>query len=153
MTMAMQAVSSRPQGGPKVLRIGVIQGDKMVEERIIRRREVSVDFSVTGADSASDVDWRERGRRRQKQEQVLAVVAEASTAVKSLFSIATLAPSMVWPVAIEKTVVCSRPSALFHSTPRSVSWMSACAPGRFWPASVPASGWPSTARPSSSSSN
>ena len=39
MTMAMQAVSSRPQGGPKVLRIGVIQGDKMVEERIIRRRE------------------------------------------------------------------------------------------------------------------
>ncbi len=39
MTMAMQAVSARPQGGPKVLRIGVIQGDKMVEERIVRRRE------------------------------------------------------------------------------------------------------------------
>jgi TonB family protein len=38
MTMAMQAVAVRPQG-PKVLRIGVIQGDKMVEERIIRRRE------------------------------------------------------------------------------------------------------------------
>ena len=38
MTMAMQAVSARPSG-PKVLRIGVIQGDKMVEERIIRRRE------------------------------------------------------------------------------------------------------------------
>ncbi|MBX7190892.1 MAG: TonB family protein [Sandaracinaceae bacterium] len=38
MTMAMQAVSTRP-AGPKVLRIGVIQGDKMVEERIIRRRE------------------------------------------------------------------------------------------------------------------
>lgn len=38
MTMAMQAVAIRPSG-PKVLRIGVIQGDKMVEERIIRRRE------------------------------------------------------------------------------------------------------------------
>ncbi len=38
MTMAMQAVSTRP-AGPKVLRIGVIQGDKMVEERIVRRRE------------------------------------------------------------------------------------------------------------------
>jgi TonB family protein len=38
MTMAMQAVAVRPSG-PKVLRIGVIQGDKMVEERIIRRRE------------------------------------------------------------------------------------------------------------------
>lgn len=39
MTMAMQAVSARPNSGPKVLRIGVIQGDKMVEERIVRRRE------------------------------------------------------------------------------------------------------------------
>lgn len=38
MTMAMQAVAVRPSG-PKVLRIGVIHGDKMVEERIIRRRE------------------------------------------------------------------------------------------------------------------
>jgi TonB family protein len=38
MTMAMQAVQARPSG-PKVLRIGVIQGDKMVEERIIRTRE------------------------------------------------------------------------------------------------------------------
>ncbi len=38
MTMAMQAVAVRP-AGPKVLRIGVIQGDKMIEERIIRRRE------------------------------------------------------------------------------------------------------------------
>jgi len=38
MTMAMQAVSSRP-AGPKVLRIGLIQGDKIVEERIIRKRE------------------------------------------------------------------------------------------------------------------
>lgn len=38
MTMAMQAVQARPTG-PKVLRIGVIQGDKMVEERIIRSRE------------------------------------------------------------------------------------------------------------------
>ncbi len=36
--MAMQAVQARP-AGPKVLRIGVIQGDKMVEERIIRSRE------------------------------------------------------------------------------------------------------------------
>jgi TonB family protein len=38
MTMAMQAVQARPTG-PKVLRIGVIQGDKMIEERIIRSRE------------------------------------------------------------------------------------------------------------------
>lgn len=38
MTMAMQAVQARPSG-PKVLRIGVIQGDKMIEERIIRSRE------------------------------------------------------------------------------------------------------------------
>ena len=38
MTMAMQAVASRPVG-PKVLRIGLIQGDKIVEERIIRKRE------------------------------------------------------------------------------------------------------------------
>lgn len=38
MTMAMQAVSIRPTG-PKVLRIGIIQGGKIVEERVIRRRE------------------------------------------------------------------------------------------------------------------
>ncbi|MBK8169300.1 MAG: TonB family protein [Sandaracinaceae bacterium] len=39
MTMAMQAVQVGPQAGPKVLRIGVIQGGKIVEERIIRKRE------------------------------------------------------------------------------------------------------------------
>jgi TonB family protein len=38
MTMAMQAVNV-PTSGPKVLRIGVIQGGKIIEERIIRRRE------------------------------------------------------------------------------------------------------------------
>ncbi len=38
MTMAMQAVQNRPSG-PKVLRIGLIQGGKIVEERIIRTRE------------------------------------------------------------------------------------------------------------------
>ena len=38
MTMAMQAVSVRPTG-PKVLRIGIIQAGKIVEERVIRRRE------------------------------------------------------------------------------------------------------------------
>jgi TonB family protein len=38
MTMAMQAVNVVPTG-PKVLRIGVIQGGKIVEERIIRKRE------------------------------------------------------------------------------------------------------------------
>lgn len=38
MTMAMQAVQVRASG-PKVLRIGVIQGGKIVEERIIRQRE------------------------------------------------------------------------------------------------------------------
>lgn len=38
MTMAMQAVQQRPTG-PKVLRIGLIQGGKIVEERIIRKRE------------------------------------------------------------------------------------------------------------------
>ncbi|HKU38257.1 MAG TPA: hypothetical protein VJR89_08920, partial [Polyangiales bacterium] len=38
MTMAMQAVSLRPTG-PKVLRIGIIQSGKIVEERVIRRRE------------------------------------------------------------------------------------------------------------------
>lgn len=38
MTMAMQAVQVRPSG-PKVLRIGVIQGGKIVEERIVRQRE------------------------------------------------------------------------------------------------------------------
>jgi TonB family protein len=38
MTMAMQAVNIKPIG-PKVLRIGVIQGGKIVEERVIRKRE------------------------------------------------------------------------------------------------------------------
>ena len=38
MTMAMQAVQTR-QSGPKVLRVGVIQAGKIVEERIIRKRE------------------------------------------------------------------------------------------------------------------
>jgi len=38
MTMAMQAVNIKPIG-PKVLRIGVIQGGKIVEERIVRKRE------------------------------------------------------------------------------------------------------------------
>jgi TonB family protein len=38
MTMAMQAVNI-PQVGPKVLRIGVIQGGKIIEERIVRKRE------------------------------------------------------------------------------------------------------------------
>jgi TonB family protein len=38
MTVAMQAVQIRPTG-PKVLRIGLIQGGKIGEERIIRRRE------------------------------------------------------------------------------------------------------------------
>ena len=38
MTMAMEAVQTRPSG-PKVLRIGLIQGGKIVEERIIRKRE------------------------------------------------------------------------------------------------------------------
>jgi outer membrane biosynthesis protein TonB len=45
MTMAMRAVDV-PTTGPKVLRIGVIQSGKIVEERIIRRREtVSVGSS------------------------------------------------------------------------------------------------------------
>jgi TonB family protein len=38
MTMAMQAVNIKPVG-PKVLRIGVIQGGKIIEERIVRKRE------------------------------------------------------------------------------------------------------------------
>ena len=38
MTVAMQAVNIKPIG-PKVLRIGVIQGGKIVEERVIRKRE------------------------------------------------------------------------------------------------------------------
>ncbi len=38
MTMAMQAVQVKPTG-PKVLRIGVIQGGKIIEERIVRKRE------------------------------------------------------------------------------------------------------------------
>jgi TonB family protein len=38
MTMAMQAVAVRPSG-PKVLRIGMIQGGKIVEERVLRKRE------------------------------------------------------------------------------------------------------------------
>ncbi len=37
MTMAMQAVKT--VSGPKVLRIGVIQGGKIIEERIIRNRD------------------------------------------------------------------------------------------------------------------
>lgn len=45
MTMAMQAVATKPSG-PKVLRIGLIQAGKIVEERIIRNREtVSVGTS------------------------------------------------------------------------------------------------------------
>jgi TonB family protein len=38
MTVAMQAVNIKPIG-PKVLRIGVIQGGKIIEERIVRKRE------------------------------------------------------------------------------------------------------------------
>jgi TonB family protein len=38
MTMAMQAVDIKP-AGPKVLRIGIIQSGKIIEERIIRKRE------------------------------------------------------------------------------------------------------------------
>ncbi len=38
MTMAMQAVQIKPSG-PKVLRIGLIQGGRIVEERVIRKRE------------------------------------------------------------------------------------------------------------------
>lgn len=38
MTMAMQAVQVKPTG-PKVLRVGVIQNGRIVEERIIRKRE------------------------------------------------------------------------------------------------------------------
>ena len=46
MTMAMRAVQVTPPSGPKVLRIGLIQGGKIVEERIVRRREtVSVGTS------------------------------------------------------------------------------------------------------------
>ncbi|MEM9191733.1 MAG: energy transducer TonB, partial [Myxococcota bacterium] len=45
MTMAMRAVQQNPSG-PKVLRIGLIQDGKIVEERIVRRREtVSVGTS------------------------------------------------------------------------------------------------------------
>ncbi|HEX5659877.1 MAG TPA: energy transducer TonB, partial [Polyangiales bacterium] len=46
MTQAMQAVSVK-QVGPKVLRIGVIQNGKIVEERIIRKRET---VSVGGSE-------------------------------------------------------------------------------------------------------
>src|SRR5690606_27619397 len=38
MTMAMQAANLRPTG-PTVRRIGVMQGGKIVEERIVRKRE------------------------------------------------------------------------------------------------------------------
>jgi TonB family protein len=38
MTVAMQAVNIKPIG-PKVLRIGVIQAGKIIEERIVRKRE------------------------------------------------------------------------------------------------------------------
>lgn len=45
MTVAMQAVQLKP-AGPKVLRIGLIQGGKIIEERIVRTREtVSVGTS------------------------------------------------------------------------------------------------------------
>jgi TonB family protein len=45
MTMAMQAVQLK-NTGPKVLRIGLIQGGKIIEERVIRKREtVSVGSS------------------------------------------------------------------------------------------------------------
>ncbi|MCB9604644.1 MAG: energy transducer TonB, partial [Sandaracinus sp.] len=39
MTMAMNAVAMKAPGGPKVLRVGLIQDGKIVEERIIRKRE------------------------------------------------------------------------------------------------------------------
>lgn len=39
MTMAMNAVAVKPPGGPKVLRIGLIQDGKIIEERILRKRE------------------------------------------------------------------------------------------------------------------
>ena len=46
MTMAMRAVQVAPPTGPKVLRIGLIQSGKIVEERIVRKREtVSVGTS------------------------------------------------------------------------------------------------------------
>src|SRR5687768_6268563 len=46
MTMAMRAVQAPQSSGPKVLRIGLIQGGRMVEERLMRRREtVSVGTS------------------------------------------------------------------------------------------------------------
>ena len=38
MTMEMQAVPMKPTG-PKVLRVGLFREKKIVEERIIRRRE------------------------------------------------------------------------------------------------------------------
>ena len=46
MTMAMQAIPMK-QGGPKVLRVGLFRDKKIVEERIVRRREtVSVGTSA-----------------------------------------------------------------------------------------------------------
>jgi TonB family protein len=39
MTMAMRAVQVVPPTGPKVLRVGIIQAGRIVEERIIRARE------------------------------------------------------------------------------------------------------------------
>ncbi|MGD8861781.1 MAG: AgmX/PglI C-terminal domain-containing protein [Myxococcales bacterium] len=39
MTMAMKAVQVTPPSGPKVLRIGVLQAGRIIEERIIRKRE------------------------------------------------------------------------------------------------------------------
>lgn len=39
MTMAMQAVQVAPLQGPKILKIGKVQNGKIVEERIIRKRE------------------------------------------------------------------------------------------------------------------
>ncbi len=61
MTMAMQAVQTVQ--GPKVLRIGMIQGGKIIEERIIRTRDtVSVGtterntFTVVGPDLPGHLD-------------------------------------------------------------------------------------------------
>ncbi len=36
MTMAMNAVAVKPPGGPKVLRIGLIQDGKIIKERILQ---------------------------------------------------------------------------------------------------------------------
>ena len=36
---AREQLSSAPGGKPKILRIGIIQGGRIVEERLVRRRE------------------------------------------------------------------------------------------------------------------